>query len=62
MSVAMDPTNTPQNDDWDEDREGPSGFERKAERARMFAAEMVLQSFALMAAAEGSIAADADIT
>ena len=38
------------------------GFESKAERARLFAAEMALQSFALMAAAEGAIAAYADIT
>ena len=37
------------NDDRDEDREGPAGFESKAERARLFAAEMALQSFALMA-------------
>ena len=50
------------NDDRDEDREGPAGFESKAERARLFAAEMALQSFALMAAAEGAISAYADIT
>ena len=39
-----------------------SGSESKAERARLFAAEMALQSFALMAAAEGTIAAYAEIT
>ena len=50
------------NDDRDEDREGPAGFESKAERARLFAAEMALQSFALMAAAEGAITAYADLT
>ena len=50
------------NDDRDEDRDGPSGFESKAERARLFAAEMALQSFALMAAAEGAIAAYVDLT
>jgi hypothetical protein len=50
------------NDDRDEDREGPSGFESKAERARLFAAEMALQSFALMAAADGALSAYADIT
>jgi hypothetical protein len=50
------------NDDRDEDRDGPAGFESKAERARLFAAEMALQSFALMAAAEGAIAAYVDIT
>jgi len=61
MSAAMDLTSKLQNDR-DEDREGPSGFESKAERARLFAAEMALQSFALMAAAEGAISAYADIT
>jgi len=61
-SAAMDLTSKLLNDDRDEDRDGPSGFESKAERARLFAAEMALQSFALMAAAEGAIAAYADIT
>jgi hypothetical protein len=50
------------NDDRDEDRDGPIGFESKAGRARLFAAEMALQSFALMAAAEGAIAAYAEVT
>jgi hypothetical protein len=50
------------NDDRDEDRDGPVGFESKAERARLFAAEMALQFFALMAAAKSAIAAYADIT
>jgi hypothetical protein len=58
MSAAMELTSKLLNDD----RDGPSGFESKAERARLFAAEMALQSFALMAAAEGAIAAYADIT
>ena len=40
----------------------PIGFETKAERARLFAAEMALQSFALMAAADGAIAAYAHVT
>ena len=62
MSAAMELTSKLLNDDRDEDRDGPSGFESKAERARLFAAEMALQSFALMAAAEGAIAAYADIT
>jgi hypothetical protein len=61
-SAAMDLTSKLLNDDRDEDRDGPSGFESKAERARLFAAEMALQSFALMAAAEGAISAYADIT
>ncbi len=62
MSAAMELTSKLLNDERDEDRGGPSGFESKAERARLFAAEMALQSFALMAAAEGAISAYADIT
>jgi hypothetical protein len=50
------------NDARDEDRDGPAGFESKAERARLFAAEMALQAFPLMAAAEGAISAYAEIT
>ena len=61
-SVAMELTSKLLNDDRDEDRDGPAGFESKAERARLFAAEMALQSFALLAAAEGALAAYADIT
>ena len=61
-SAAMELTSKLLNDARDEDRDGPAGFESKAERARLFAAEMALQSFALMAAAEGAIAAYADIT
>jgi len=61
-STAMELTSKLLNDERDEDRDGPAGFESKAERARLFAAEMALQSFALLAAAEGAIAAYADIT
>jgi hypothetical protein len=61
-SAAMELTSKLLNDDRDEDRDGPAGFESKAERARLFAAEMALQSFALMAAAEGAISAYGDIT
>src|SRR6202142_8223 len=61
-SAAMELTSKLLNDARDEDREGPAGFESKAERARLFAAEMALQSFALMAAAEGAISAYSDIT
>jgi hypothetical protein len=61
-SAALELTSRLLNDDRDEDRDGPAGFESKAERARLFAAEMALQSFALMAAAEGAIAAYAEIT
>src|SRR6202521_3135973 len=62
QSAAMELTSKLLNDDRDEDRDGPVGFESKAERARLFAAEMALQSFALMAAAEGAISAYGDIT
>jgi len=61
-SAAMELTSKLLNDDRDEDRDGPAGFESKAERARLFAAEMALQSYALMAAAEGALAAYAEIT
>jgi hypothetical protein len=61
-SAAMELTSKLLNDDHDEDREGPAGFESKAERARLFAAEMALQAFALMAAAEGAVSAYAEIT
>ncbi len=61
-SAALELTSKLLNDDRDEDREGPAGFESKAERARLFAAEMALQSFALLAAAEGAISAYAEIT
>ena len=62
VTTARDLTVASQNDDRDEDRTGVAGFESKAERARLFAAEMALQSFALLAAAEGALAAYADIT
>ena len=61
-SAAMELTSRLLNDDRDEDRDGPAGFESKAERARLFAAEMALQSFALLAAAEGAVAAYAKAT
>ncbi len=50
------------NDDRDEDRDGASGFESRAERARVFAAEMGLQAHALIAAAEGAVSAYAHLT
>ena len=61
-SAALELTSRLLNDDRDEDRDGPAGFESKAERARLFAAEMALQSYALLAAAEGALAAYADLT
>jgi len=45
-----------------EDREGVYGFESRAARARQFAAEAGLTAFALMAAAEGAVAAYIHIT
>jgi hypothetical protein len=62
VTTAKDLTMASQNDDRDEDRDGVSGFESKAERARQFAAEMGLQAYALMAAAEGAVHAYAHIT
>jgi hypothetical protein len=60
--AAKDLTTRLGNDDRDEDRGGPSGFEDKAARARRFAAEMALQSYALRAAAEGAVLAYAEVT
>ena len=62
VTQARDLTVASQNDDRDEDRGGAAGFESKAERARIFAAEMGLQAYALMAAAEGAVSAYAHIT
>jgi hypothetical protein len=62
VTQAKDLTMASQNDDRDEDRSAVYGFESKAERARSFAAEMGLQAFALMAAAEGAVSAYAQIT
>ena len=62
LNAARDLTMASQNDDRDEDRDGVSGFESKGERARLFAAQMGLQAYALMAAAEGAVHAYAHIT
>ena len=61
VTQARDLTVASQNDDRDEDRGGAVGFESKAQRARIFAAEMGLQAYALTAAAEGAISAYAHI-
>jgi dihydroxyacetone kinase-like predicted kinase len=50
------------NDDRDEDREAPAGFMSKLERARQFAAETAAQAFALLAVADGAVAAHEDAT
>lgn len=62
VSDARRLTMASENDDRDEDRGAVAGFESKGERARPFAAEMGLQSFALLAAAEGAVSAYAHIT
>lgn len=46
----------------DEDREGPSGFESRVEKAQEFAAQMAVQSVATLAAAEGAVSAYAHAT
>ena len=50
------------NEDRDEDRDGPSGFQSRVERAQAFAADMARQSFATLAAAEGAVRAYEHIT
>jgi len=62
VSQARDLTMASQNDERDEDRAGVAGFAGKAERARFFAAEIGLQSYALLAAAEGAVSAYVHIT
>ena len=58
VTTAKDLTMASQNDD----RDKVSGFQSKAENARLFAAQMGLQAYALMAAAEGAVHAYAHIT
>jgi hypothetical protein len=62
VTQARDLTSKLANDDRDEDREGVYGFESRAARARQFAAEAGLTAYALMAAAEGAVAAYTHIT
>jgi hypothetical protein len=62
VTQARDMTSRLANDDRDEDREGPYGFESRAARARLFAAETGLQAYALLAAAEGAVSAFAHVT
>ena len=62
ISQARDMTTRLANDDRDEDQDGPSGFESRAARARLFAAETGLQAHALLSAAEGAVDAYADVT
>jgi hypothetical protein len=62
VTQARDLTAKIANDDRDEDRDGVSGFESRAERARIFAAEMGLHAHALVVAAEGAVSAYAHLT
>lgn len=48
--------------DGGEEMDGPVGFESKAQRARRFAADICMQAFAVLAAADGAIKAYKEIT
>lgn len=50
------------NEDRDEDREGPSGFESQVEQAQAFAAMLAMQALAAISAAEGACSAYEHIT
>ena len=62
QTAARDLTAKLANEDRDEDREGVYGFESRAARARGFAAQAGLTTYALLAAAEGAVHAYAEIT
>ncbi|HUZ91941.1 MAG TPA: hypothetical protein VMU78_08585 [Methylocella sp.] len=62
LTQARDLTSKLANEDRDEDREPIYGFETRAERARKFAADLCMQAYALLAAAEGAVAAYKEIT
>lgn len=62
LSEARRETMASESDHRDNDRDGVAGFDSKAERARLFAAQMGLQSYALMAAAEGALSAYEHVT
>jgi hypothetical protein len=62
VTEAKDATARLANEHRDEDRDAPVGFDSKADRTRQFAAEMALQAYALLAAAEGAITAYKEIT
>lgn len=57
VSEARDASSKLGNDARDEDLDGPAGFDGSAQRKRQFAADMCLQSHALLMAAEGAVAA-----
>lgn len=60
--MARDLSSKLMNEDRDEDRMGVDGGANRAERAREFAAQMGLQAYALLAAAEGAVDAYAQVT
>ena len=62
VSEARDLTSKLANDHRDEDRDGPAGFDSRAQRARSFAAEMGLQAYAQLAAADGAVQAYRQVT
>jgi len=62
VTQARDLTAKLANEDRDEDRDGVYGFETKAARARVFAAQAGLSAYALLAAATGAVHAYAEIT
>lgn len=62
VTEARDLSSKLANDFRDEDRDAPAGFDNRAERARDFAADMAMQAYALLAAAEGAINAYKEIT
>jgi hypothetical protein len=57
VTEARDLTTKLSNDFRDEDRDGPVGFDSRAQRKREFAADMGLQAHVLRMAAEGTVAA-----
>lgn len=59
--LARDATSAIANDDRDEDRQGIDGLENRAQRACLFAAEVGLQAYAILAAAEGAVDAYAHV-
>ena len=61
VTEAKDATARLANDMRDEDRGGPVGFDSTAQRKREFAADMALQAHALRMAAEGAVAAYAQV-
>jgi len=62
VTKARDLTSKLANEDRDEDREPVYGFSSRAERAREFTAQLCMQAYALLAAAEGAVAAYKEIT